>query len=85
MHDVVAPIGERLDGPVQAGNPHTHACVEGQLDLRRGGESPVDVRVRADHFDLEARYPALAQLVERVRDAVHRADAVRDERHPARL
>jgi hypothetical protein len=36
--------------------------------------------IRADHLDVEAGHPALADLVERVRDAVHAADAVGDER-----
>ena len=36
------------------------------------------MRVGADHLDLEARHPALAQLLERARDAVGGADAVGD-------
>ena len=42
------------------------------LDLGDRAQAAVDVRVGADHLDLEAGHAALADLVERVRDAVHR-------------
>ena len=48
-------------------------------------QAPVDVGVGADDLDLEARHAALAELVERVRDAVHAADRVGDERDAQRL
>ena len=48
-------------------------------------QAAVDVRVGADHLDLEAGHAALADLVERVGDAVHAADAVGHERHARRL
>ena len=40
------------------------------------------MRVGADHLDLEAGHAALADLVERVRDAVHRADRRRPRARP---
>ena len=43
------------------------------------------MRIAADHLDLEARHAALADLVERARDAVHAADAVGHERDAHRL
>ena len=43
------------------------------------------MRVGADHLDLEAGHAALADLVDRVRDAVHPADPVGDQRDPDRL
>ena len=43
------------------------------------------MRVGADDLDLEAGDAAVADLVERVGDAVHPADAVGDERDPQRL
>jgi hypothetical protein len=38
-----------------------------------------------DDLDVEAGHAARLDLVERVGDAVHAADAVGDERHPQRL
>ena len=85
MHEVVAPLRERLDGRVEARHADAHALVEGDLDLGHGGQAPVDLGIGADHLDLEAGHAALAQLVERVGHAVHGADAVGDERDAERL
>jgi hypothetical protein len=84
VHELVAPLGERLDRRGQAGHAYAQACVEGDLDLGHRGQAPVDVRVCSDHLHLEAGHPPLADLVERVGDAVHTAEAVGHERDAPR-
>ena len=86
VQHAVAALGERLDDRGQAdGTPTLQPGVEGDLDLGDRAQPPVDVRVGADHLDLEAGHAALADLVDRVRDAVHAADPVGDQRDPHRL
>ena len=85
MHEVIAPVGEDLDDRRQARHADLQARVERDVDLRDRAQPAVDVRVGADDLHLEARHAALAQLVERVRDAVHPADRVGDERDAQRL
>ena len=77
-----APSGERLHGGREAGDADAQAGVEGHVDLCHGRQAPVDVGVGADHLDLEARHAALADLLDRARDAVGAADAVGQDRHP---
>ena len=81
----VAPLGQRVDDRRHARDADAQAGIERDLDLRDGRQAAVDVRVAADHLDLEARHAALADLVERARDAVHAADAVGHERDAHRL
>ena len=85
VDEVVAPVGERLDDRRQARDADLQARVERDVDLGHRAEAAVDVVVGADDLDLEAGHAALAQLVERVRDAVHAADGVGDERDAQRL
>ena len=85
VDEVVAPVGERLDDRRQAGDTDLQARVERDVDLGNGAQPPVDVVVGADDLDLEAGHAAVAQLVERVRHAVHAADGVGDERDAQRL
>ena len=63
------------------GTPTRRPGVERDVELGDGGQAAVDVRIGADHLDLEARDAALADLVERARHAVHGADAVGEQRH----
>ena len=85
MQHAVAALGQRLDDRGQRRHADPKPRVERDLDLRDGAQAPVDVRVGADHLDLEAGHAALADLVDRVRDAVHAADAVGHQRDPDRL
>ena len=85
VDEVVAALGQGLDQVGQAGHAERHPLVEGQLQLGRGRQAAVDAGVGADHVDLEAGHAALADLLDRVGDAVHRADPVGDQRDPARL
>ena len=82
VQQLVAALGERLDDRGHARHADPQAGVERDLDLGDGGEPPVDVRVGADHLDLEAGDAALADLLERARHAVHRAEPVGDQRDP---
>ena len=66
-----------------AGDAQLHAFVEGQLQLGGGREAAVDAGVGADHVDIEAGDAALADLLDRVRHPVHRADPVGDQGDPA--
>ena len=80
MDQVVAAVGDRLDHGRQARHADVHPGVVGDLDVGDGAQAAVDVAVGADHLDLEAGDAALADLLDRPRDAVHRADAVGDDR-----
>ena len=82
---VVAPLGERLDQVGQAGDAEPHPGVEGDLELGGRRQPPIDAGVGADHLDLEAGHPELADLLDRRGDAVHRPDPVGDQRHPRPL
>ena len=85
VDEAVAALGERLHDRRDAGHADLQAGVERDLDLGDRGQPAVDVRVGADDLDLEAGDAALADLVERVRDAVHRPDAVGDQGDAHRL
>jgi len=63
----------------------SNGAASSELDVGDGREAAVDVRVGPDDFDLESGHAALADLLQGVRDPVHRAHAVGDERHPRRL
>ena len=80
VHDVVATLRERLDDRRDARDADLQAGVERDVDLGDGAEAAIDVGVGADHLDVEAGDAALADLLDRVRDAVHAADPVGDER-----
>ena len=82
MDDVVAALGQRVDDRRDGGDADLQAGVEGDIDLGHGGEPPVDLAVGADHLDVEPAHAAGADLLDRVRDPVHRADAIDDQRHP---
>ena len=84
VDEVVAALGQGLDQVGQARHAEPHPLVEGELQLGRGRQPAVDAGVGADHLDLEAGHAALADLLDRVGDAVHRADPVGDQGHPAR-
>ncbi len=79
VDEVVVAFGERLDQLGDRRDAQLHAFVEGQLELGRGGEAAVDAGVGADHVDVEAGHAALADLLDRVRHPVHRADPVGDQ------
>ena len=85
VQHAVAAFGQRLDDRGQRRHADLQPGVERDLDLGDRAQAAVDVRVGADHLDLEAGHAALADLVDRVRDAVHPADAVGDQRDPHRL
>ena len=85
VDEVVAALGQRLDQVGQAGNAERHALVEGDLELGGGRQAAVDAGVGADDLDLEAGHAALADLLDRVGDAVHRADPVGDQGDPPAL
>ena len=82
---VEGAVGERLHGGGQAGDADREAGVVGHVDLGDGGQAQVDLGVGADDLDLEAGHAALADLFDRARDAVHRADPVGEDRHARRL
>jgi hypothetical protein len=82
VDQVVAAFGQRLDQVGEAGDAESHPGVEGNLELGRGGQAAVDAGVGADHLDLEARHAALADLLDRVGDAVHGADPIGNDRDP---
>ena len=84
VDQVVAAFGQRLDQVGHARDAEAHPRVEGQLELGRRRQAPVDAGVGADHVDLEAGDAALADLFDRVGDAVHRADPVGDQGDAAR-
>ncbi len=85
VQHLVAALGQRLDHRRQRRHAHAQPRVERNVDLGHRAQPPVDVRIGPDHLDLEARHAALADLVERVRHAVHPADAVGHQRDPDRL
>ena len=85
VQQLVAALGERVDDRGDAGDADPQAGVERDLDLGHRRQPAVDMGVGSDHVDLEAGHAALPDLVERVSHAVHRADAVGDERDPDRL
>ena len=82
VDEVVAALGQRLDDRREAGDADLQAPVEGDVDLGHRAQAAVDVAVGADHLDLVAGDAALADLLDRVGDPVHAAEAVGDERHP---
>ena len=79
VDQVVAALGEGLDHRRQSGHAELQSLVERNLELRGGRQAAVDARVGADHLDLEAGDPALADLFDRPGDPVHRLDPVRDQ------
>jgi hypothetical protein len=85
VHEAVAAIGQRLDDRREARHADLQAGVEGDVDLGHGAQAAVDAGIGADHLDLEARDAALADLVERVGDAVHPVESVGHERDAHRL
>ncbi len=85
MDGVEAPVGEGLHGGGQAGDADAQVGVEGHVDLGHGRQAPVDLGVGSEDLDLVAGHAALADLGDRARDAVGRADAVDHDRHPRRL
>ena len=84
VHEVVAALGQRLDDRRDARDADLQPLVERDLDLGDRAEAAVGDGVGRDDLDLEARDAAVAQLLQRVRDAVHPADAVGDQRDAAR-
>ena len=82
VDQVVAALGDRVDDRRHARHPDLQAPVEGDVDLGHRAQPPVDVGVGADHLDVEPGDAALADLLERVRDPVHPADPVGDQRDP---
>jgi hypothetical protein len=80
VHEVVAPVGQRLDDRRHARHPDLQPRVERDVDLGHGAEAAVGDRVGAHDLDLESRHAVVADLGQRVRDAVHAADPVGDER-----
>ena len=85
VHRVEVALGERLHRRGEAWHADLQARVVGHVELAHSGEAPVDVGVGRHHLDLEARHPALADLLDRAGDAVHRADPVGDDRHARAL
>ena len=71
VQQVVAALGERLDDAGSSGRRRGARGRTGSSTSATARQPAVDVRVRADHLDVEARDAALADLVERARDAVH--------------
>ena len=57
MDGVKVPVAERLHGGGQGGHADAQPGIEGNLDLGRRPEAPVDLRVGADDLDLEAWDP----------------------------
>ncbi len=84
VDEVVAALRERLDEVGHAGHADVEPAVEGDLGVDDARQPAVDVRVGADHVDVEARHAALADLVDHAGDAVHRADPVGEQRDPQR-
>ena len=82
MDEVVASLGDRVDDRRHARDPDLQPAVEGHVDLGHRAQPPIDVGVGADHLDVEAADAALADLLERVRDPVHPADPVGNQRDP---
>ena len=82
---VVAALGQGLDQVGQARNAEAHPGVEGDLELGRRRQPPVDAGVGADDLDLEAGHAELADLLDRRGDAVHGADPVGDQGDPRPL
>ena len=88
MDRVIAPAalaGERLHDARQARHADPQPGVEGHVDLGHRRQAPVDLGVGAEDLDLEARHAALADLLDRARDPVRRADAVGEDRHARAL
>ena len=84
VDEVVAALRERLDEVRDPGDADVEPGVEGDLGVDDARQPAVDVRVGADHVDVEARHAALADLVDHAGDAVHRADPVGQQRDPQR-
>ncbi len=85
VDEVVAAFGQRFDDRRQRRHADLQPGVERDLDLGDRAEAAVGDQVGRDDLDLEARHAAVAQLLQRVRDAMHPADAVGDQRDAARL
>ncbi len=81
VDEVVAALGQRLGDGREARHADLQPGVEGDVDLGDDRQAPVDLAVAADDLDLIAGQPALADLAQRVRHAVHPAEAVGHERH----
>ncbi len=81
MDEVIAALGQRLDERRDGRHADLHPAVERDVDLGDRAQAPVDVGVGADHLDLVARDAAVSDLLDRVRDAVHRTEAIGDQRH----
>ena len=85
VDEVIGALRQGLDQVRQARDAEGHPFVEGDLQLRRGGQAAVDAGVGADDVDVEAGDAALANLFDRVGDPMHRADPVGDHRNPLPL
>jgi hypothetical protein len=85
VQEVVAALGDRLDQVGESRYAEPHPCVEGGLQLRRGRQAAIDAGVGADNIHLKAGHAQLPDSLDRVGDAVHRADPIGDQRHPSRL
>ena len=81
MDDVVAALGQRLDDGRHGGNADLEPRVERNVDLGHRAQPAVDIRVGADHLHVEAAHAPRTDLLDRVGDAVHPADAVDDQRY----
>ena len=81
MHHVVAALGERLDDGRHGGDADLEPGIERDVDLGHRTQAAIDVRVGADHLDVEAAHAAGADLLDGVGEPVHSADAVDHQRH----
>jgi hypothetical protein len=82
VHDVVAALGQRLDDRRNGGHADLQAGIERDVDLGHRAEASIDVGVGADHLDIEPAHATGADLLDRVGDPVHPADALDEQRHP---
>ena len=82
VDQVIAALGDRVDDRRHARHPDLQSAVEGDVDLGDRAQPPVDAGVGADHLDVEPAHASLADLLERVRDPVHPADTISDQRDP---
>lgn len=85
MHEIEAPLTDRVDCGRQARHADSQPRVEGHVEFADRRQPVVDRRVGADHLDLAAGDAALANLGDRAADAVRCADAVGEQRDAQRL
>ena len=81
VDQVVAALRECLGDRGDARDPDLHPRVERHLHLGDGAQPAVDIGVGADHLDVEPGHAAVANLADRVGDAVHRPESVGDHGH----